>query len=339
MSTTSSTVGVSPGGTSPSPDANARRPRGRRVAQLLRGQGLLLVLIALGTFFALKSPYFLHSDNLLAVGGTAGVLGLMAITQTFLIVSGGIDISIGSVAAISGVILGSVYDAGASIWAAAAVGLLVGIGIGALNGLLTVRLGVDPLVTTLGTYSIFLGASFLISGSTTLAIDDNSFSWLGTGKIGPFPVPLVLFVVALGGGLFIERMTTTGRAIYAIGGNLEAARLSGIRINWIRFGLYVLSGLSAAVAGVLLTSQLSSSSPNVGSAYLLSVVTAVILGGASLSGGRGSLVGTLIAVAILGMLQNGFALLSVSSFAQTMVLGILLIAAVLLDQTIRRFER
>lgn len=316
-----------------------RHRRRQRLADLLRGQALVLVLVGLVVFFSLKSEYFFNTKNLLAVGGTAAVLGVMAITQTFLMVSGGIDISIGSVAVMAGVILGLAYSGGINIWLSALLALLVALGIGALNGTLAVIINVDPLVTTLGTYSVFLGAAYLISGSTTLAIASNSFAYLGAGEIAGIPFALVLFMVLLVVGLFIERMTIGGRAVYAIGGNLEAARLSGIRVNRVRFSLYALSGLSAGMAGIILTSQLSASSPDIGSTYLLSVITAVILGGASLKGGRGSLVGTLVAVAILGVLQNGFSLLSVSSYAQTMVLGILLIAAVLLDQTTRRVRR
>lgn len=310
-----------------------------RLLRILQGQGLLVVLAALVVFFAVKSPAFLEVGNFLAIGAVSGVLGVMAITQTFLIISGGIDISIGSAAAVSGVILGRAYEADVNIWAAVVIALLVGGAIGALNGLITVRLKINPLVTTLGTYSVFLGLSYVISNATTLVISDKAFSFLGSGKILGIPVPLIIFVVALLIGLLVERRTATGRAIFAIGGNLEAARLSGIRINLIRFLLYLLSGLSAGVAGIVLTAQLSTSSPNIGSAYLLSVVTAVILGGTSLQGGRGSLAGTLVAVVILGVLQNGFALLSVSSFAQTMVLGIFLIGAVLLDQTVRGLRR
>ena len=316
-----------------------RHRRRQRLVGLFRGQALVLVLIGLIVFFALKSHYFFNTNNLLAIGGTASVLGLMALTQTFLMVSGGIDISIGSVAAMTGVILGVAYSYGINIWVSALIAIIAAVGIGSLNGTLAVLVNVDPLVTTLGTYSVFLGASYLFSGSTTLAINSNSFAYLGTGEIARIPFALVLFIVLLAVGLFIERMTTAGRSVYAIGGNLEAARLSGIRINRVRFVLYALSSLSAGVAGVVLASQLSASSPDIGSTYLLSVITAVILGGASLRGGRGSLVGTLVAVAILGVLQNGFSLLSVSSYAQTMVLGILLIAAVLLDQTTRRARR
>ena len=314
------------------------RQRRQRMIALVQGQALLLILVGLLVFFSIASSYFFTSTNLLAMGGTAAVLGLMAIAQTFLVVSGGIDISIGSNAAMTSVMIGVFYQHGANIWIAALLAVIIAVAIGALNGTVAVLLKVDPLVTTLGTYSIFLGASYMVSGAQSLAISENSFAFVGTGQIAGVPFALALFAVIWLAGLFVERRMTPGRAIYAIGGNIEAARLSGIRINRLRFVVYVLSGLSAGVAGVILTSQLSTASPDIGATYLLSVITAVILGGASLKGGRGSLVGTLLAVAILGVLQNGFSLLSVSSFAQTMVLGLFLIAAVLIDQTARRLR-
>ena len=317
----------------------SNRDRAARLLQSLRSQALIGVLIVLVAFFTWRSPYFLTTDNLLGVGGIVSILGIMATTQTFLVVSGGIDISIGAVAAFSGVVLGRLYGGGTNVWVASILALLVGAAIGLVNGVLSVKLRVDPLVITLGTYSIFTGAAFIVATSTTLLISDSSFSFLGSGDIGRIPFPLILFLVIFVVSIFVERMTTFGRSIYAIGGNLEAARLSGIRVDRVRIVLFVLSGLSAGLAGVLLSAQLSAASANVGSAYLLSVVTAVILGGSSLKGGRGSLLGTLVAVAILGLLQNGFALLQVSSFAQTMVLGGLLIAAVVLDQSISRRAR
>ncbi len=326
-------------GPAPASPARTSGPGRGAMIRFARRQGLILVLLVLFVAFSITSPYFLSSRNLLNVGGTAGILGLMAITQTFLVISGGIDISVGSAVAVTGVILGSLVVAGVPIWVGVVLVLLVGLAIGVLNGFISVRLKVDPLVTTLGTYSIFLGLAFVIAGGTQIIrLDDPLFTFLGNGRVGPVPFTLLLFFVAWCVGLFIERRTTFGRAVYAVGGNQEAARLSGIRTGRVRFTLFAASGLAAAVVGVILVSQLATASPNVGGSYLLSVVTAVILGGASLAGGRGSLVGTLIAVAILGVLQNGFALLEFSAFMQNLVLGILLICAVLLDQGLRRLE-
>lgn len=317
-------------------EASQRRARFVRTLQTQVVAGVLVVLVVT---FSLASPHFFSLSNLLDIGATFGILGIMAVTQTFLVISKGIDISIGSVAAVVGVLLGFFYINGVNIWVATLLSLLAGCAIGLFNGFLVVRLGLDPLVATLGAYSIFLGAAYVISGVRTLVISDPVFNFLGAGNIVGIPFTFVVFIIVFAVGLFIERRTVAGRAVFAIGGNQEAARLSGIRVTRIRLVLYALSSLSAAVAGILLASQLGTSSPNVGTTYLLSVVTAVVLGGSSLDGGRGSLLGTLLAVAILGVLQNGFALLAFSSFAQQMVLGGLLIAAVALDTATRKMRR
>ncbi|CAN5319088.1 ABC transporter permease [soil metagenome] len=315
---------------------SAAAQRRSRLIRTLQTQAIAGVLIVLVIIFSIASPYFFTLDNFINMGGTFAILGIMAVSQTFLVVSKGIDISIGSVAAVAGVLLGFFYSNGVNIWIGVVLSLLAGLAIGMLNGLLIVRLGLDPLVATLGAYSIFQGLAFVISGTKTLVISDAAFNFLGAGNILGIPFTLVLFILVLGAAIFVERRTSVGRAIFAIGGNQEAARLSGIRVKRIRITLYALSGLTAAVAGILLASQLGTSSPNVGTTYLLSVVTAVVLGGSSLDGGRGSLLGTLLAVAILGVLQNGFALLAFSSFAQQIVLGALLIAAVTMDTATRR---
>ena len=313
--------------------------RGVRIVRFAQRQALLAVLGILVVTFALVSPYFFVYSNFLNIGSLSAVLGLMAIPETALLISGGIDISVGSVAATSSVTLGVLYTNGVNIWLAVALVLLLGATVGTVNGAVAIFLGVDPLVTTLGTYSLFLGLAYVISGTQTVIITATGFTFPGQGSIAGIPFALLLFLVLFGGALFVERMTRFGRSVYVIGGNIEAARNAGLRVNSIRLTLYVLSGLGAALAGVILTSALSSSAPDLGDPYLLGVITAVILGGASLRGGRGTLVGTLIAIAILGVLQNGFALLQFSSFAYDMVLGGLLVIAVLLDQRLRILER
>jgi ribose transport system permease protein len=335
----SATNTVTPPAPAARPEAATAAQRRDRIIELVRGQGLVVVLVALVVFFHAKSEFFLTSDNFEVIATTAAGLGVMAIAQTLLVVSGGIDISVGGVVALSSVVLGLLDKNGVSIWVAVLLTLLLGGGIGLVNGLLIIRLKIDPLVTTLGTLSITQGLGYVISSTNTLILQQPDYSTLGTGHLVGIPIPVVLCGVVLAVGLFVERLTPTGRKIYAIGGNLEAARLSGLRIDRIRWTLYALSGMSAALAGAVITAQLGSSSPQIGTTFLLSVITAVILGGASLQGGRGSIVGTTVAIAILGVLQNGFGLLRVSSYTQQIVLGALLIAAVLLDQTGRALRR
>lgn len=328
----------------PDPPENAERPSqgDRRKAWLtrtLRGQGLALMLVALIVIFAVQSPHFFSLSNLWVVLGSSAVLGLMALPQTFLVISGGLDLSVGSVVALSSILIGSVTTAGMSPWLGAAFALLIALVVGAVNAFIVIVLGVNPLITTLGTLSIVQGIAFLIANAQTFLINDESFYFLGIGRFGQVPFVFVLFVIALIAFLFVERRTTFGRAVFAIGSNIEAARLSGIRVRAIPVVLYLVSALAGGIGGVILSSQLGAASADVGLSYQLSVVTAVILGGASLAGGRGSVIGTTIAVLILGVLQNGFALIGLSAYVQTIALGSALIVAVLLDQTTRRLER
>jgi ribose transport system permease protein len=321
--------------------ANSRRGLGglQRLLTRMQRQGLLIILVLLVLVMWRLTPYFMTTSNLLNVGSEVGALGIMAMTQTALIISGGFDVSVGSALAMAGVTIGILVEHGWNIWVATLAAVVVGALVGALNGFIVVKLHINALITTLGTLSIFSGLAYIVTSGQTLVVNDNAFAFLGTGQIAGIPFPLILFAVVFALAIFIERMTRFGRTYYAIGGSLEAARLAGLRVSLTSFILYVVSGLSAGIAGVLITSQLSASSPQVGANYNLSVVTAVILGGASLAGGRGSALGTLLAVFILGVLQDGFALLQLSAFVQTMALGIALIIAVLLDQTAQSFER
>jgi ribose transport system permease protein len=317
----------------PSPD------RRGWIARTLRGQGLAVMLIALVIIFATQNQNFFTLSNLWVILGSSAVLGLMAFPQTFLIISGGFDVSVGSVVSLSSVVVGSVAAAGVSPWLGAGIALLVSIAIGALNAVVVIILNVNPLITTLGSLSIIQGLAYVVANAQTFLISDTGFQFVGSGTWGPVPFPLVLMVIAFLVALFLQRFTRFGRSVFAIGSNLDAARLSGIRIRAVPFVLYMATAAAGGLGGIILVSQLAAASADVGMSYQLSVVTAVILGGASLAGGRGSVVGTLIAVLILGVLQNGFAIIGLSAYLQTIALGSALIVAVLLDQTARRLQR
>ena len=311
----------------------------RRLVQRLQGEGLVIVLIAVGVAMWVSSPFFLTTSNLLTAASVVSILGVMAILETAIIISGEIDISIGSNMAITSVVIGLLVTAGMNVWLAAGVGFLLSGAIGAVNGLITVYGRINSLVTTLGTYSIFLGLAYGLSNTNTVSISGQGFGWLGSGQLGSIPAPVFVFAVLWLLGAFIMRFTALGRHIYAIGDNYEAAVRAGIRADRLRVLLFIAMGFSAGLAGIVVTSELGASAPQIGDPYLLAVVTAVIMGGASMRGGRGTMVGTLVAVAILGVLQNGFALLQFSTFLEDTVLGALLILAVLTDQLVRRTER
>lgn len=317
----------------------ARRDEGgwrTALARLAQGQGLAVILGLLILYYALASPYFFTTDNLLLIGSTASALGIMAVFQTYLIVSGGVDLSVGATLALTGVAIGLMVEQGMNVWVAALLSLLIGLMVGLVNGFLAVKMKINSLIVSLGTLSFVSGLAVWLSNSRTLIVADKGFDFVGSGRIFGVPFPLILFATLAAAAFYVERRTVVGRAIYAIGGNPQAARLSGIKVDRTQITLYTLSGLSAGIAGVMVCSQLNAGSPQVGANFLLSVVTAVILGGTSLAGGIGSVRGTVIAVFVLQVMQNGFALLGYSSSVQTMALGVVLIVAVLLDQVTRR---
>jgi ribose transport system permease protein len=304
----------------------------------LQGEGLILVLVVVFVLIWVSSPFFLTEQNLLTAASVISVLGVMAVAETLLVISGEIDISIGSVMASTSVLMGLLVAQGVNVWAAALIGLLFSGAVGIINGVITVYFKINSLVTTLGTYSIFLGLAYAVSNTATVSISGSGFGVLGSGKVGSIPVPVFFFLGLWLIGLAVARWTALGRHIYATGDSYDAAVRSGIQANRLRMGLFMATSLSAGLAGIITTSELGSAAPQIGDPYLLSVVTAVILGGASLRGGRGTMLGTLVAVAILGVLQNGFALLQFSTYLEDTVLGSLLIVAVLTDRLVRRAE-
>lgn len=317
----------------------ARLAKRRKVIQRVQGQGLVLVFIAVFVVMWVSSAHFLTVANLSTAAGVISVLGVMAVAETMVIIMGEIDVSIGSVMALTSVLIGLLVGDGLNPWVASLVALLAAAGVGLINGTLVVWFRINSLVVTLGMYSMALGLAYVLSNSSTVVISGSGFSTIGSNQIGPIPVQVFIFLAIWLIGYAVLRLTALGRHIYAVGDNYDAAVRAGVRANRLRIGLFVTMSLSAAIAGIIVTSELSSAAPQVGDPYLLSVITAAILGGASLAGGRGTLFGTLIAVAILGVLQNGFALLSLSQYAQYIVLGGLLIFAVLTDQLARRAER
>lgn len=321
-----------------SASAAERTRRGERLGLIIRSQGLVFMALLIGVYFTLNSPFFFTATNALTIGGTGAALGVMAVAQTYLIVSGGVDVSVGSVVALSTITTALLLEQGIPVAVVMVLVVAAGAAVGLVNALLVVRAGVNPLIATLGTLSVFQGLAFALTGGQTRVVNNPVMSFIGIRDVLGLPVPLIVFLIIFVIAAVAERFTTWGKTVYTIGGNAEAARLAGLRVKSTQTLLYVLSGASAGLAGILLTSQLSAASPQVGATFLLSVITACVLGGASLAGGRGSVFGTLVAVVILGMLSNGFALLGWSSSAQQIALGMALIFAVLLDQTTRRLR-
>jgi ribose transport system permease protein len=293
--------------------------------------GLLGIYIILLVALSILSPYFLGVNNFLNILVAVSTIGIMSVTMTMVIVSGGIDLSIGSVVAIAGVIVAQ-FSQSVPMPIVILIALVVGALIGAINGLAVTRLNINPLIATLGMMSIVRGLAFVYSGGLTRDIFSEGFAFLGQGYLLGIPFQVIVMIILFLLTAWVLRQTTFGRAIYAVGGNAQASRLAGMPVRRVQMTVYILSGLSAALGGIFLASQLSAGAPAAASGIELSVIAAVILGGSSLSGGKGSIWGTLLGVLILGTLNNGLTLLNVSSYYQDVARGLVLLLAVGIDQ-------
>ncbi|MFE1101918.1 substrate-binding domain-containing protein [Nocardiopsis alba] len=305
------------------------------VGRFLLENGALTALAVLVVVMSLLSGDFLTAQNLLNVGVQAAVIAVLAFGVTFVIISGGIDLSVGSVAALSATALAflAAID-GVPIWLAVVLAAATGTACGLVNGALIAYGKLPPFIATLAMLSIGRGLSLVISEGSPIALPDT-VARLGDSLGGWLPVPVLIMLLMGLVTAVILRRTFTGRAMYAIGGNEEAARLSGIRVERQKLGIYALSGLFAAVAGVILAARLASAQPQAAQGYELDAIAAVVIGGASLAGGVGTALGTLIGALILAVLRNGLNLLSVSAFWQQVVIGVVIALAVLFD-TLRR---
>jgi ribose/xylose/arabinose/galactoside ABC-type transport system permease subunit len=321
----------------PSADASAPDMSRGGLADLLgkpwSGVAILLFFyIGLLGAFSILTPFFLTFRNILAIGANISFIGLMAVAGTPLIIAGGLDLSVAAVAGLTGVTIANLYGLGAPIWIAVAGAIALGALVGCINGLFATRLKLNPLIVTLGMMSIVSGAALLLTGGLTRALMVPGFNWIGDGRFYGVPVPIILMAIAYVGLAVVLARTRFGRLVYAVGGNAEASRLIGLPVERVQMALYVISGISGAVAGTMLAAQLGAAAPNAASTHLLTVIAAIILGGTSLYGGRGSVWGTLLAVLILGTLNNGLTLMDISSFWQDVTRGVVLMLAVSLDQ-------
>lgn len=302
--------------------------------QLVRRYGMLLVLLAMVLLASLLSDRFLTTNNLLNVARQVAINAMLAAGMTVVILSGGIDLSVGSVLALSGAVGAGIIAGGGSWLAGVLVSLGVGLLLGSVNGVFVAYGQLPPFIVTLAMMAFARGATMVYTGGRPITVFDPSFQWFGHGQVGPLPAPVFLVVVLYALAYVFLARTKAGRLIYAVGGNEQAARMAGIRVSQVKVLVYAVSGLMAGLAGVVLTSRLFSAQPTAGTSYELDAIAAVILGGTSLSGGRGSVTGTIIGALIIGILGNVLNLLNVSSFYQDVAKGIVILAAVLLDRLI-----
>ncbi|MEQ6390286.1 ribose ABC transporter permease [Bacillaceae bacterium S4-13-58] len=303
---------------------------------VLQRMGSLLGLLLICVILTFLSDNFLTVNNLLNVLRQVSINALIALGMTYVILTGGIDLSVGSTLALGSAITAGMITSGLDPMLAVLIGLLVGAILGAANGIIISKGKVAPFIATLATMTVYRGLTLVYTGGrpiTGLSDSDSvAFQMIGQGYLFGIPFPVIILLVSFVVLYFILRRTTFGRSVYAVGGNEEASRLSGIKIDRVKIGVYTITGMLSVLAGIILTSRLDSAQPTAGTAYELDAIAAVVLGGTSLSGGRGWIVGTIIGALIIGVLNNGLNLLNVSSFFQQVVKGGVILLAVLLDR-------
>ncbi|MER2262394.1 MAG: ribose ABC transporter permease [Psychrobacillus sp.] len=301
---------------------------------VLQKLGPLLGLILLVVIITILSPNFLTVNNLMNVLRQVSINALIAFGMTFVILTGGIDLSVGSILALTGAVTAGLLASGMDPILAMLIGLILGAVLGAINGIIISKGNVAPFIATLATMTIYRGLTLVYTeGRPISGLGDSvSFQMIGKGYFLGIPVPVVTMAAAFGVLYFILKKTTFGRRVYAVGGNEEASRLSGIKVGRIKIYVYALTGALAALASLILTSRLNSAQPTAGNMFELDAIAAVVLGGTSLTGGRGWIVGTLIGALIIGVLNNGLNLIGVSSFFQQVVKGAVILLAVLIDR-------
>lgn len=308
--------------------------------QLIRSGAVnVLILIVLAVVVSILSDRFYQPGNLANVLRQISLVAIVGAAVTLVMVAGGLDLSVGGVLALAGVVSALLAAAGVPLVVAFVAGIVAGGIVGALNGVLVVWLRINPVIATLGTLYMSRGVANLLTDGVPVHQVPSGYSALGAGFLGPIPNPVVIMAIVVGALAIVGRSTILGRHAVAIGSNQEAARLSGIAVDRIRITLYILVGLAAGLAGIILSSRLNSGQPTAGAGFEFDVIVAAVLGGTSLAGGEGSVLKTLVGALIIGVLGNGLNLLGVGIFWQTVVQGAVLVVAVAVDMALRDGRR
>lgn len=302
------------------------------LADAMQAMGILPVLVLIVMVFSFIAPNFMTEANLMNITRQASINIVLAAGMTFVILTGGIDLSVGSILGVTAVmaLVSSLNPAMADL--AVPIALLAGLGMGIFNGLLVAYAGLPPFIVTLGTYTALRGVAYLVADGTTVINSNIAFDWIGNGYLGSVPWLVIIAFAVVAVCWFILRRTTLGTHIYAVGGNLQAARLTGIKVSFVLIFVYATSGLLSGLGGAMSASRLYSANGNLGVGYELDAIAAVILGGTSFVGGIGTITGTLIGALIIATLNNGMTLMGVSYFWQLVIKGGVIIVAVLIDK-------
>lgn len=292
----------------------------------------LIGLIILCVVISIITPRFLTVTNVLNVFTQVSVNAIIAVGMCFVILTGGIDLSVGSTLAITGAVAATLVKSNTNTFVTIIAVLIIGALIGLFNGILVSKGKIQAFIVTLATMTVFRGVTYVYTKGTPISGLSSDFTVIGNGKLAGIPLPVILILLVVLGAWYVLNQTRYGRYVYAVGGNEDSARLSGINTDKIKALVYVICGVTAALSGIVVTSRIVSASPNAGSGFELDAIAAVVLGGTSLSGGEGSVIGTIIGAMIIGVLNNGLNLMNVSPFYQLIVKGFVIILAVILDK-------
>ncbi|AHG21385.1 ribose ABC transporter permease [Chania multitudinisentens RB-25] len=314
------------------PSAKAPTLKRALFGDLMQTVGILPILILIVVVFGFVAPNFFTDANLLNIARQASINIVLAAGMTFIILTGGIDLSVGSMLGTTAVIAMAVSLMPGLAGLSIPLALLAGLGMGVFNGILVAYAGLPPFIVTLGTYTALRGAAYLLADGTTIINSNISFEWIGNAYLGPIPWLVVIAFAVIALCWFILRRTTLGVHIYAVGGNIQAARLTGIKVGAVLLFVYGMSGLLSGLGGVMSASRLYSANGNLGMGYELDAIAAVILGGTSFVGGIGTITGTLVGALIIATLNNGMTLMGVSYFWQLVIKGAVIIIAVMIDK-------
>ncbi|WP_457153137.1 ABC transporter permease [Mesorhizobium sp. P5_C1] len=314
-----------------------------------------IALIAVLVFFSIAAPNFLSTANLILMSKHVALNAFLAMGMTFVIITGGIDLSVGSIVGLCGMVAGYLvlngidlqigYTIYFNVVEIALITLAVGILIGAVNGLLITRLNVAPFIATLGVLYVARGLALLSSDGRTFPnlvgkpeLGTTGFGFLGAGRLLGLPVAIWILIVVALAAAYLAKYTPLGRHIFAVGGNERASRISGVRVNTVKMFVYMFSGFCAAIVGLIISSELMASHPATGESFELNAIAAAVLGGTSMSGGRGTIGGTIVGAFVIGILSDGLVMMGVSSFWQMVIKGLVIIVAVVVDQAQRRLQ-
>ncbi len=302
--------------------------------------GIAIALLLEIILFSFFSPYFLTSDNILNVTLQTSITAIIAVGMTLVILTAGIDLSVGALVALTGVVATSIMKLDmpffASFTLALAAALAIGAASGMISGFFITRFNITPFIVTLALMTIWRGTAYMYTDGRPIWELPESFSVIGGGRFMHIPAPTIIMIVIYVLAYIMLKHTVMGRYIYAVGGNKEAARLAGINTNRVLMTVYVLCGMLAALSGILLASRMNSGQPNAGLMYELDVIAAVVVGGTSLFGGRGTIIGTFLGAMLIGVLRNGMNLVNAGSYLQMVVLGVVILLAVMLDHLTKR---